>query len=107
MDYKKETASGETFHTDSSSNKSVQKIEEEHVFFHILAKKSEKIVTALYMVTDYMNVDEPIRNKLRNHGVELVSDMASIAAASGLKKEFSFPLITARISEIFSFMDIA
>ncbi len=106
MDYKKETIPGERFHTDPSS-KSMHKTEEDLIFFHTLAKKSEKIVTALYMVTDYMNVDEPIRNKLRNHGVELVSDMASVAAMPGLKKESSFLSIAGRISEIFSFMDIA
>lgn len=119
MDYKKETALNERLHEDrtqsfsssgmivDASNKSAHKIEEDHDFFHILAKKSEKIVTALYMVTDYMDTDEPIRNKLRDHGVELVSDMAKISSAPSLKKEFSLPLIAGRISEIFSFMDIA
>ncbi len=106
MDYKKETIPGDRFHTDLPS-KSMHKTEEDHIFFHALAKKSEKIVAALYMVTDYMNIDEPIRNKLRNHGVELVSDMASVAATPGLKKESSFLSIAGRISEIFSFMDIA
>lgn len=84
----------------------VNKNKEDNSFL-LLAKKTEKIVTALYMVTGYMDADEPIRNKLREHGVALVSDMAGVAATSGLKKEFSFPLIVNRISEIFSFMDIA
>ncbi|MFA6585866.1 MAG: hypothetical protein WCS86_01770 [Candidatus Paceibacterota bacterium] len=39
--------------------------------------KINKLITALYMVTDTMEKDEPIRLKLRTLGVEILSDTAS------------------------------
>ncbi|OGJ05525.1 hypothetical protein A2456_01030 [Candidatus Nomurabacteria bacterium RIFOXYC2_FULL_36_19] len=36
--------------------------------------KTHKLITALYMVTDIMDKDEPIRNKLRILGTEIISD---------------------------------
>lgn len=37
--------------------------------------KTNKLVTAMYMVTDIMDKSEPIRNKLRTLGVEILSDI--------------------------------
>ncbi len=36
--------------------------------------KTNKLITALYMVTDIIDKDEPIRNKLRSLGAEIISD---------------------------------
>ena len=58
--------------------------------------KTNKLITALYMVTDIMDKDEPIRNKLRTLGTNLISDM-HYAPVKALPK----------ISEIMSFLDIA
>ncbi len=58
--------------------------------------KTTKLVTALYMVTDMMNAEEPLRNKLRTLGAEVISDV-NIGPARSLPK----------ISEILSFLDIA
>jgi len=58
--------------------------------------KTNKLITALYMVTDIIDKDEPIRNKLRTLGTGIISDMNST------------PLnICNRISEIMSFLEIA
>lgn len=40
--------------------------------------KTDKLIAALYMVTDIIDENEPLRNKLRTLGVEIVSDMHSI-----------------------------
>lgn len=67
--------------------------------------KTNKLITALYMVTDIMDKEEPLRSKLRTLGTNIISDiyliqqnhvghMASTDACS-------------RISEIMSFLDIA
>jgi len=37
--------------------------------------KTNKLVTALYMVTDIMDKEEPLRNKLRTLGLDILSDM--------------------------------
>lgn len=58
--------------------------------------KTEKLITALYMVTDIIDKDEPLRNKLRTLGTDIISDINSHPA-----------LAIPRIAEIMSFLDIA
>lgn len=58
--------------------------------------KTNRLITALYMVTDIIDKDEPLRNKLRTLGTGIISDMySSTSDACG------------KISEIMSFLDIA
>jgi hypothetical protein len=59
-------------------------------------KKTNKLITALYMVTDIIPEDEPLRNKLRTLGAGIVSDMHQMPER-GLSK----------ISELMSFLGIA
>lgn len=40
----------------------------------IRAKKTEKLVTAIFMVTDLMDKAEPLRNQLRSSSLKLLSD---------------------------------
>ncbi len=66
--------------------------------------KTNKLITALYMVTDIINKDEPLRNKLRTLGAGIISDMHLI--------EFSCighiaPGTIEKISEIMSFLNVA
>jgi len=58
--------------------------------------KTDKLITALYMVTDIIDKDEPLRNKLRTLGIEILSDISSRPSN-----------ICIKISEIMSFLDIA
>jgi hypothetical protein len=58
--------------------------------------KTNKLITALFMVTDIMDKEEPLRNKLRFLGTEIISDMYSNPGNSSKK-----------ISEILSFLDIS
>ena len=58
--------------------------------------KTNKLITALYMVTDILDKDEPLRFKLRTLGVGILSDINS-----------NLPTIPIKISEIMSFIDIA
>lgn len=58
--------------------------------------KTNKLVTALFMVTDIMDKHEPIRNKLRTLGVGIISDINSDPAQVEMKA-----------SEILSFLDLA
>jgi hypothetical protein len=66
--------------------------------------KTDKLVAALYMVTDIIDKDEPLRNKLRTLGTEIISDMSLVRRDySG----YTVSLIISKISEIMSFLDIA
>lgn len=58
--------------------------------------KTNKLITALYMVTDIIDKDEPLRNKLRTLGTEIISDMNSTPASA-----------RGKIKETVSFLDIA
>jgi hypothetical protein len=55
-----------------------------------------KLVTALFMVTDIMDREEPLKAKLRLLGTEVISSAYQSPARAGMK-----------ISEILSFLDIA
>ncbi|MEI8174318.1 MAG: hypothetical protein WCG28_00015 [bacterium] len=60
--------------------------------------KTHKLVTALYMVTDIIDKEEPIRNKLRILGVEIISDIATSSKSV---------LEVAKIDQAMSFLNIA
>ncbi len=59
-------------------------------------KKTDKLITALYMVTDIIDKDEPLRKKLRTIGIEIISDINS-----------NPPSACSKVSEIMSFLGIA
>lgn len=58
--------------------------------------KSNKLITALFMVTDILDKDEPLRRKLREIGLGIISDINS----SPLRA-------VGKITEILSLLDIA
>lgn len=62
--------------------------------------KTNKLITGLYMVTDTIEKDEPIRAKLRGLGVEILSDINSLSAKSILA-------LDQKIAETMSFLEIA
>ncbi|MFA6397928.1 MAG: hypothetical protein WDK96_03760, partial [Candidatus Paceibacterota bacterium] len=76
-------------------------------FFPLINKKTEKLVTALYMVTDCMDEGDPLKKKLRELGVELISDIRLLAITSSIGKHFSMTEVVYKISEILSFIEIS
>lgn len=58
--------------------------------------KTNKLITALFMVTDIMDKEEPLRNKLRTLGIEIISDMRSVPAK-----------VNGKVDEVMSFLEIA
>jgi len=61
--------------------------------------KINKLITALYMVTDTMDNDEPLRLKLRTLGVEILSDINSLPKGT-------FGNLKEKITSILSFLNI-
>ena len=78
---------------------STSRISEEYKGRGLSYTKSNKLVTALYMVTDIMDRDEPIRNKLRVLGVEIISNTHNSTAERSR--------IVVLIDEMLSFLSIA
>ena len=64
--------------------------------------KTHKLITALYMVTDIIDKEEPIRNKLRILGAEIISDMHNTTLARTVLAS-----VDSRIAETVSFLNIA
>lgn len=53
-----------------------------HNSMSVIAKKTEKISTAIYMVTDFVHESEPIRNRLRSLSLSLISDIRKVGRHS-------------------------
>lgn len=70
-------------------------------------KKTEKLVTALYMVTDCMDSDDALKAKLRALGVLLLSDMYKLSTLSPIDKDSHIVVSKSRVHELRSFVDIA
>ena len=64
--------------------------------------KTNKLVTALYMVTDILDTNEPLRNKLRSLGTDIISDISNV---SGYKDLSNF--MSNKVSSIISLLDIS
>ncbi len=58
--------------------------------------KYNKLITALFMVTDILDTSEPLRQKIRNLGAEIISDVHTDVSRLG-----------AKISAMLSFLEIA
>ena len=70
-------------------------------------KKTEKLVTALYLVSDCMDTDDALKMKLRLLGVELLSDMYKISTLSPKDMHSFISVSLAHIHELLSFIEIA
>jgi len=75
--------------------------------YEFVNKKTEKLVTALYMVTDCMDAEDALKGKLRLLGVELLSDMYKLSTLSPVDKHTHISVSLARIYESLSFIEIA
>lgn len=70
-------------------------------------KKTEKLITALYMVTDCMEAEDALKSKLRLLGIELLSYTHRLPLLGSFDQESTGSLALARIQEIFSLIEIA
>jgi hypothetical protein len=66
--------------------------------------KTNKLITALYMVTDIMDQNEPLRQKLRTLGAEIVSDVYSLSIFPSINNSMQ---AIGKISETLSFLEIS
>jgi len=73
-------------------------------FLLVFHTKTNKLITALYMVTDIMRNDEPMRNKLRSLGADILSDIHNFSYRTDLNL---IEKSVSRINEILSFLEIA
>lgn len=70
----------------------------------VFYNKTDKLITALYMVTDMIAREEPLRGKLRTLGNGIVSDMHTIKLNN---TRHAVSLMLLKVDQIMSFLDIA
>jgi len=83
-----------------------QKPSHEAVFM-TMSKKAEKISTALYMVTDLINVNDPIRQRIRECSIELIAESRSMTHAFSGDIYFSIARAVNKSWEIVSLIEVA
>jgi len=75
--------------------------------FDFASKKTEKLITALYMVTDCMETDDALKSKLRILGVELLSYIYKAKTISQIDKKNHIYFSINIINEILSLIEIS
>lgn len=73
----------------------------------LIAKKSEKLVTALYLVTDLMTDSEPIKHGLRKNAVALLSSMNALAQLDVKDRVIELKMSLKAVTEITSMLHVA
>lgn len=73
----------------------------------MIAKKSERLVTALYIVTDLIDGSEPIKNGLRKNSVTLLSSMNALMQYDIKDRSIEFAKALKSVMEIISLLHVA
>lgn len=73
----------------------------------LIARKSERLVTALYLVTDLIDDKEPIKQGLRKSAVALLSSMNSLAQIDVKDKVAEFKNSLRSVTEILSLLQVS
>lgn len=70
-------------------------------------KKTEKILAALYLVTNFLSEEEPLRWQLRELGLSLLSNIMSLKDALPSQKDALCNAIKTSVFEMISLLEIA
>ena len=87
------------------SNK-IKRIPNEGIFMSV-SKKAEKIATALYMVTDLISVEDPMRGKIRSVSLAILSDTRGLSYAVTGDLYFHIARIISKSWELVSLMEVS
>lgn len=91
--------------------KSLEKLQSKVVFndpaYLFVFKKTEKIIAALYLITNLISDNEPIKRQTRKISLGLMSDMLALKRLSSSQTKQAVVGLTATISEIISLLKIA
>jgi hypothetical protein len=82
-------------------------VEQKNEYGLLIAKKSEKLVTALYLVTDLITDSEPIKANLRRTAITLLSSMNTLAQPEVKDRITEYKLSLKSVTEILSLLHVA
>jgi DNA-binding HxlR family transcriptional regulator len=119
MEYKKDNNSGNQQYKRQSDNDSQSRSNNSVSFnnteergrsergLSFVFRKSEKLTTALYMVTDIMSEREPMKWKMRETAVELLSGVTLAMSSTPGEKMSALADVLKKIERMISFLEIA
>ncbi len=81
--------------------------EGKHEYGVLIAKKSERLVTALYLVTDLIADAEPIKHGLRKNAVALLSSMNALSQLDVKDRVIELKMSLKSVTEITSLLHVA
>ena len=79
----------------------------EQYHFWYLSKKTEKLMTAVYMLTDFLSDSEPMKFRLRERALAILSDMHSLDRLVLSERKNAARKILDGIESVLSFLEIA
>ena len=106
MDQKNHNGQHGVFSQGHQHNKGLEQIPVSRGVSFVI-RKTEKLTTALYMVTDIMSEKDPMKWKVREIGVDILSDITVSANASPSERMSVFRNVMRKIERVVSFLDIA
>ncbi len=104
MDYKKDT--NISFNPQDSKNIIVFKLFEKDNYFLFVYKKSERLVSAFYLMSNLLSDNEPIKWQFRNIGLSIISQTLSLTS-NPLSKSDVILGLTTDLVKLLSLLDIA
>ncbi len=116
MEYKKDIQQKEEISTGSVSNGHdtahiYQGIQDDVVHYEVFEKvakdRIEKLVTALYMVTDCMDAGDPLKSQMRRLGVDMLSDMTRLSHMTPGEKHVVLSGFEDDVSELSAYLSVA
>ncbi|MCK5285603.1 MAG: hypothetical protein KAJ58_00005 [Candidatus Pacebacteria bacterium] len=90
-----------------NSPENINKRYSDDLYLTFLAKKVEKIVSALYLITDSLDKKEPLRWDIRQEGLVLLSDITQLNNYLNPDKSKIFLNISYRFFKIMSLLELA
>ena len=91
--------------------KGLEKLQSKVVFtdpaYSFIFKKTEKIVAALYLITNLISDIEPLKWQIRKISIELISGTLALKKSSSSQRKQSTVDLTVTVSEIISLLKIA
>ena len=73
----------------------------------LMAKKTERLVMALYLVTDLINEKEPVKSNLRNNSIMLLGLMNGLAQSETKDKVSNMKTSLSIVTEIISVLNVS
>jgi hypothetical protein len=107
MDQRDTQKNTESFKGQSYTTQANTAFYDRHTVVSVISKKTEKIGTAIYMVTDFVHESEPLRYQLRTLALALITGTKKLAARSAEPQPVLSDDIGRTIDETVTFITLA